>query len=615
MALLQILYVQDQIEEVDRLKALLATESIACELIWVKGRRAFQSALQGALGFDLILADCCASDCPAPEALAMALLRFPATPVLFFGRELEEASVLRCLQEGATDCLINPSPGRLAHGVRRALKGRQQGAALLEAQATASRARSLLRAALEASSEGILVGNLANKVAVYNRRFLSLCGLPEAVMAPLRMDQVLQFLLDHFEDPEAFLKEASLLEPKADKKNTGLLLAKDGRVLEGQAWPSLSDGQAAGTLFSFRDVTERERAMDQLKQRMSIQQSLLRAACIGRAAPWCLDGDRLTFPEEPAGLLGRPAWDPPRDLTALEALIHPEDLASLRRALGQPREAVLELRLRQPDDQWLWTQWRLERLAKGSHHGVIQDITELRRSTQAALKQGRREAMSVLAEGVANALSAGLGKLRDHLALLEDSHPLSEAQRRHIQAASSAESGIEALLELLSGPPKGQALAPAPGIRVNDLVERLLPRAEAALPAGITLHFQPGPGLPAMTLHAAHLEQVLLGLVVNARDALQGAGEIRIRTGILAPGRTGDGPGVFLEVLDTGPGLAPQVLERLFEPFFTTKDHAPGLGLWAARRLVERYGGALRAASGPHPGARFRIELPGPPHP
>ncbi len=70
-----------------------------------------------------------------------------------------------------------------------------------------------------------------------------------------------------------------------------------------------------------------------------------------------------------------------------------------------------------------------------------------------------------------------------------------------------------------------------------------------------------------------------------------------------------DACGVVLEVQDSGPGLSPEVRERLFRPFFTTKNDGNGLGLWISQGLVERYGGSLEAANAPEGGAVFRVRL------
>ena len=110
---------------------------------------------------------------------------------------------------------------------------------------------------------------------------------------------------------------------------------------------------------------------------------------------------------------------------------------------------------------------------------------------------------------------------------------------------------------------------------------------------------------PAPTVEAERLEQILLNLLVNARDAQPGGGRMLVRTAGSGSGR------VVLEVEDEGPGVPPEIQDRIFETFFTTKseDKGSGLGLSTVRLLVSEAGGdiALRSSS---KGACFRIELP-----
>jgi signal transduction histidine kinase len=102
------------------------------------------------------------------------------------------------------------------------------------------------------------------------------------------------------------------------------------------------------------------------------------------------------------------------------------------------------------------------------------------------------------------------------------------------------------------------------------------------------------------------MQQVLLNLLNNARDALGHRGEIRVVTG-LAAGRPG---WVRLAVSDTGPGIAPEVRERIFLPFFTTKTGGTGLGLPISHRIVRDHHGALEVTSEPGAGSTFSILLP-----
>ncbi len=137
----------------------------------------------------------------------------------------------------------------------------------------------------------------------------------------------------------------------------------------------------------------------------------------------------------------------------------------------------------------------------------------------------------------------------------------------------------------------------------NDVLA--LVRPQRAL-QNATLTLDMPKDLPAVVLSQERLVQVLLNLVLNAADVVPAmGGDIRIHAAV-------EGPTLHIEVVDNGPGIAPQVKERLFEPFVTTKDvgKGTGLGLAVCRGLVEAVGGSISGENRPEGGARFCVVLP-----
>jgi signal transduction histidine kinase len=101
------------------------------------------------------------------------------------------------------------------------------------------------------------------------------------------------------------------------------------------------------------------------------------------------------------------------------------------------------------------------------------------------------------------------------------------------------------------------------------------------------------------------MEPLVMNLLKNAQEAMEGQGAIEVRTGLA-------GPRVFLEVRDQGPGIPPQVQAQMFDPFFTTRPGARGLGLTLVRSIVESYGGEIQVATGPLQGTSVKVLLPVP---
>src|SRR2546427_12124948 len=109
---------------------------------------------------------------------------------------------------------------------------------------------------------------------------------------------------------------------------------------------------------------------------------------------------------------------------------------------------------------------------------------------------------------------------------------------------------------------------------------------------------------------SAHLKQVLINLVRNGAEAIDGAGTVTLRSrAARAPVAGGETDAVILEVSDTGKGIPPEVQKRLFDPFFSTKEKGTGLGLAIAARIVEKHGGALEFQTQVGHGTVFGIVL------
>jgi PAS domain S-box-containing protein len=144
-------------------------------------------------------------------------------------------------------------------------------------------------------------------------------------------------------------------------------------------------------------------------------------------------------------------------------------------------------------------------------------------------------------------------------------------------------------------------------VDVNDIVDRaMVLMADQMLKGGIRIDLVLERSLPPVLGDPVALEQVLINLLANARDAMPEGGAIRIETRAIA-GRPG---WLYLALTDTGCGVLPDHLSRLFELFYTTKTSGAGLGLWLSRRIVLEHRGTIEAHSRPGKGSTFMVSLP-----
>ena len=147
---------------------------------------------------------------------------------------------------------------------------------------------------------------------------------------------------------------------------------------------------------------------------------------------------------------------------------------------------------------------------------------------------------------------------------------------------------------------------------VDEMVEFFLPQAEAA---GVRVRLELADRPIPVDLDATHFKQALLNLLLNATQAMQtpttdgapGAQELILRTEVR---RAPEGHAAAVHVIDTGPGIPDDQVERIFEPYFTTKSGGTGLGLPTSRRLIEEHKGTIEVHSAPGRGADFVITVP-----
>jgi signal transduction histidine kinase len=120
----------------------------------------------------------------------------------------------------------------------------------------------------------------------------------------------------------------------------------------------------------------------------------------------------------------------------------------------------------------------------------------------------------------------------------------------------------------------------------------------------VTVRKDYAPALPALLMQKRHLSSVLVNILQNAREAMQGQGEVSISA------QYGENDSVRIVIADTGPGIPPDKIDKIFEAYFTTREKGTGLGLAIVKHNTEMYGGAVQVQSELGKGTRFVLEFP-----
>jgi PAS domain S-box-containing protein len=246
---------------------------------------------------------------------------------------------------------------------------------------------------------------------------------------------------------------------------------------------------------------------------------------------------------------------------------------------------------------------------------VLAGIIERRRA-EARLRQAQKlEALGTLAAGVAHDFNNLLTVIQGHAEALREESGTNESRRRHADRIKSVvKRGAELARQLVAF---GRTEPAHTDVIVVDSVVRGVRKMLASLiPPRIGIEADLD-GPPArVRIDRGQLEQVLVNLAINARDAMPAEGRLRIATGQveLGPGRADAPPGPYVSigVSDTGMGIAPELVARIFEPFFTTKGpgRGSGLGLAIVDKIVREAGGHVRVTSVMGQGSTFTVYLP-----
>jgi PAS domain S-box-containing protein len=260
---------------------------------------------------------------------------------------------------------------------------------------------------------------------------------------------------------------------------------------------------------------------------------------------------------------------------------------------------------------------------------VVRDITARReaesrhRELEAQLRQAQKmEAIGHLTGGIAHDFNNILTGIMGYLTLASEREAAASDAKlaRHLQQAQHGATRARELIQQMLTFSRAQKGKPR-AVDLAALTEDAVRLLGSSLPSSVELRTELEPGLPAVLIDPVQVEQILLNLCINARDAMDGAGTIRVGARLAAAGggapctschQAADGRYVELTVADSGPGIPREVIERMFEPFFTTKEvgRGSGMGLATVHGIVHEHGGHIVVDTAPGAGATFRVLLP-----
>jgi len=503
-----------------------------------------------------------------------------------------------------------------------------------EDRLTAERER--LAVTLHSIGDAVIATDVEARITVFNGAAEALTGWTAADALGRPLHEVFRIVHEETGEPvtspvDKVLREGVIV----GLANHTALIARDGseRPIADSGAPIRDpEGRITGVVLVFRDQTGERAAERMLRASEARFRALFEQAAMGVALLETRTGRFLEVNESFAAMLGYTRDELRR--TSWETLTHPDDLP-LNRVGVQRMEARrepyrCEKRYLAKDGSIVWTRLTVSPVNEENETlrmqlAIVEDITEQRRVREALLKAEERfhqaqklESVGRLAGGVAhdfnNLLTVILSYTEMMREALADGGAASAEDLNEIHAA-----GVRArdLTRQLLAFARKQVIAPI-SLDLNAVVRDSQRMLQRLLGEDIDLRVSLEPGLWLVHADPSQVEQVLMNLAVNARDAMARGGTLTIEThNTTTADADEDTPETSREwaqltVRDSGSGMSPEVMAHLFEPFFTTKEQGrgTGLGLATVYGIVQQAHGLVHAESAPGQGTTFHVRLP-----
>ncbi len=615
---LRILHLEDSPADAELIGAALRDGLADPQITAVRDRAGLIDALQKP-AFDIILTDFELIGFDGFEALQLVIRAAPHIPVIFVSGAMDDRLAVKCIKAGAADYIPKSHPYRLAAAIRRAVMEARRRLADAEEP---HRVREEFAAIVESSSDAVVGKNLEGVITSWNLGAEKIFGYSEEeavgrsitmLVPPDRLDE------------ETYIMRQIRSGERVDTFET-VRVRKDGALINIAATISPirnADGTVVGASQIARDITAAKRAEEALRT----SENNYRLLFENNPTPILLyERDSLAFLAVNQAALE--LYGHSREMflqMTLRDIALPEEIASFVKKLSQsPTDSANAgiWRHRKKDGKLVEMEINSHPVVfdgKNAWLSLAIDVTE-RLNLEAQLRQSQKmESVGQLAGGIAHDFNNLLTVINGHAGLLlampnlppkilEPLKDISEAARR----------AAELTRQLLTFSRKNEFQPQV--VELNEVVTNVSKMLKRILGEDIKLETTFAPNLPAAKADLGMIEQILLNLAVNSRDAMPRGGALRIQTSSLmvdasrallnreaAPGRY-----VCLTFADTGCGIPAENLPRIFEPFFTTKelDRGTGLGLATVYGIVKQHQGWIEVSSEVNVGTTFQIFLP-----
>jgi PAS domain S-box-containing protein len=485
----------------------------------------------------------------------------------------------------------------------------------------------MLQSVLSSMSEGLVVTDKNGRFVIWNPAAEKIVGLGPENLTSEQWSEHYGLYLPDMVTPFPSQENPSYRAIRGEESSAEMYMVNrklaSGKFIEVNASPLRDkDGNICGGVTAFRDITERK-LMEETRTRLVAIVESSEDAIIGKDLNGVVNswngGASKIFGYTSEEMIGK----------SIKILL-PSDRENeedefLKRIRNGETVDHIETTRKRKDGVLIEVSLTISpiRDANGKVVGaskIARDISERKLMERQLHQSQKMDAIGQLTGGVAHDFNNLLGIILGNLDLLEIFAVGNEAALDQVQTAQRAATRGADLTRRLLAFARMEGLKPASTL-LNSSIENMIALAKRALGPEITITTQLDESLPRVFVDAAGLENALLNLVVNARDAMPGGGTISISTRLInleenyAPVKLAElksGWYACASVSDSGQGMSKEVLERAFEPFFTTKqrDKGTGLGLAMVYGFAKQSGGTARIYSEPGKGTTVSIFMP-----
>jgi PAS domain S-box-containing protein len=404
------------------------------------------------------------------------------------------------------------------------------------------------------------------------------------------------------------------------------IVRADGGTRYLHSWAGIRTDEKGqqGLVGACLDTTELFEATTELRRSQAWLRAAMEAADIG-LWEWDILRNTVTWSRGVERLFGISAGAFSGTYDAYLRLVHPDDRervdSTVRASLARGAEYEVLHRVLASDGSTRWIEGRGRVLTDEQGRrvrmtGSVADVTHRHALEEGVRQSQKMEAIGRLAAGVAHDFNNLLTVILTVTDLLSHGSGLDESARLGVNEIVGAAKRASVLTRQLLALSRQQSPS-VEAIDLNDIIDSSATMLRRLLPEDVHLNVELEPKLWSVRGDAGQIEQVLLNLVVNARDAMPDGGEIRIATrndGLLRT-PTPHGPFIVLSVSDTGTGMTAETRARVFEPFFTTKPvgEGTGLGLTMVYGIIRQLGGTIEVDTAPGRGTTFTLKIPAQP--